>query len=190
MLKILIEENLFNTGDRNLQYSSNIVSFSPRCLNASRIFTLYLTIFVFLMQFYSFTQFLHTCTSLFYYALVSFFSTQKICILISTFLEKIECLSLQQTSPRDLDSHISWAGQWHSSFLFHIHQTKPLISSLDHVSTELMSLQNTKPKICWGDCRVLLQYICKKGTYENVNGLKSSGRQFDTLPRENSSVTT
>lgn len=37
---------------------------------------------------------------------------------------------------------------------------------------------------------VQLQYICKKGTYENVNRLKSTGRQFDILPGENSSITT
>lgn len=177
-----------------MQYSSNIFPFSPHCLNASRIFTLYLTIFVFLIRLYSFTQFLHTCTSLFCYALVSFFSTQKLCFLIGSFLEKIHCFSLQQTGPRDLallrDIHISWAGEFCSSFLFCIHQTKPLISSLDHVSTELMSLQNTKPKICWEDCIAQLQYICKKGTHENVNRLESTGRQFDILPGENSSVTT
>lgn len=59
-----------------------------------------------------------------------------------------------------------------------------------YVSTGLMSLQNTKPKVCWADCIVRLQYNYKKGTYENVNRLKSIGRQFDILPVENSSVTT
>lgn len=137
-----------------MQYSSNIFPFSPHCLNASTLYLtiFYFTIFVFLIQLYSFTRFLHTCTSLFYYALVSFFSTQNLCFLIGTSLEKMQCLSLQQTGPGDLallgDIHIFWAGECYSSFLFYNHQPKSLISSLDHVSTELMSLQNTKPKIC------------------------------------------
>ncbi|PKU44033.1 hypothetical protein llap_5651 [Limosa lapponica baueri] len=62
--------------------------------------------------------------------------------------------------------------------------------TLSSLSSEEREMGSYRVRLSWTISGSFIRMNCKKGAYENVNRLKSIGRQFDILPVENSSVTT